>query len=205
MLKNKLIAEFGETNVIFAYNEITLIIDKEQIVVALTALKNKYEFDTLIDLCGVDYAAYGCDNWQTDVDNFTRAKNVNYSKTIKNRFAVVYHLLSTTKNYRLRVKTYLSEKNHLMIDSIIDIYNCANWFEREAFDLFGILFTNHPDLRRILTDYGFIGHPLRKDFPTSGEVEMRYDKKLKRVVYEPVTISAHENVPKVIRGKNGKN
>ena len=140
-------------------------------------------FEQLIDLCAVDYQAYG-QEVQKDWDN--------------DRFAVVYHLLSVSLNHRLRVITTVPEDD-LTIDSVIEVWRCANWYEREAFDLFGIQFLGHPDLRRLLTDDGFIGHPFRKDFPLSGHVEMRYDEEKGRVVYEPVSIEPRVTVPRIIR------
>ena len=140
-------------------------------------------FEQLVDLCAVDYQAYGQEaqrSWDND------------------RFAVVYHLLSVSLNQRLRVIVPVPEDD-LTIDSVIEVWRCANWYEREAFDLFGIQFQGHPDLRRLLTDYGFIGHPFRKDFPLSGHVEMRYDEKKGRVVYEPVSVEPRVTVPRVIR------
>jgi NADH-quinone oxidoreductase subunit C len=142
-----------------------------------------FAFDTLIDVCGVDYLSYrkeAGEEWQ------------------RPRFAVVYHLLSTSRNQRLRLRVFVEESSP-MVDSVIDIWKSADWFEREAFDLYGILFKGHPDLRRILTDYGFVGHPFRKDFPMSGHVEMRYDEEKGRVVYQPVSIEERVLVPRVIR------
>jgi NADH-quinone oxidoreductase subunit C len=135
----------------------------------------------MIDLCGVDYLNYGEGAW----DGL--------------RFAVVVHLLSLEHNWRVRVRVFCPDDEMPLVQSITGIWRCANWFEREAFDLFGILFEGHGDLRRILTDYGFIGHPFRKDFPISGYVEMRYDPEQKRVIYQPVTIEPRENIPRVIR------
>jgi len=140
-------------------------------------------FEQLVDLCAIDYQTYGQEaqrNWDND------------------RFAVVYHLLSISLNQRLRVIVPVPEDD-LTIDSVIEVWRCANWYEREAFDLFGIQFQGHPDLRRLLTDYGFIGHPFRKDFPLSGHVEMRYDEEKGRVVYEPVSVEPRVTVPRVIR------
>ncbi len=137
----------------------------------------------LIDLCGVDYSEYGETPWEGP------------------RYAVVYHLLSIRHNHRIRLKCFIDGEPP-RIDSVIDIWASANWFEREAFDLFGILFEGHPDLRRILTDYGFVGHPFRKDFPLSGNVEMRYDPERQRVIYEPVTVEPRINQPRVIRHDN---
>lgn len=141
-------------------------------------------FDQLTDLCGVDYQAYGNGRWDGA------------------RFAVVVHLLSVALNQRLRVKVFAPDDDFPSVDSIQDVWSCANWFEREAFDLFGIVFPGHPDLRRLLTDYGFIGHPFRKDFPISGYVEMRYDPDQQRVIYQPVTIEPREIVPRVVREAN---
>lgn len=166
-----------------------------------------FSFDQLIDICAVDYLYYGASDWETDPATergFSRAVERQESRTFdwtKPRFAVVYHLLSTVKNHRIRVKTFIDESN-LVVPSVHTIWKAANWFEREAYDLYGILFDGHPDLRRILTDYGFIGHPFRKDFPVSGHVEMRYDATLQKVIYEPVQIEPRILVPKVIRTDN---
>ncbi len=138
-------------------------------------------FEQLIDLCGVDYQTYGEGRWEGQ------------------RFAVVTQLLSVSRNQRLRVKVFAAEDDFPSVDSVSAVWAAANWFEREAFDLFGIVFPGHPDLRRLLTDYGFIGHPFRKDFPISGFVEMRYDADQKRVIYQPVTIEPREIVPRVVR------
>lgn len=164
-----------------------------------------FQFNQLIDICGVDYLTYKQDAWATDTatsEGFSRGVHVNdeFAKNFHTpaRFAVVYHLLSTVHNHRVRLKVFVSG-DPPRIPSVIDIWNSANWYEREAFDLFGILFDGHPDLRRLLTDYGFIGHPFRKDFPLIGTVEMRYDATEQRVVYEPVSIAPRTLVPKVIR------
>ncbi len=141
-------------------------------------------FDTAIDLCGVDYLNYGDGIWEGQ------------------RFAAVIHLLSVKHNWRVRVRAFCADDDMPLLPSITPLWRAMNWYEREAFDMFGILFENHNDLRRILTDYGFIGHPFRKDFPVSGYVEMRYDPEQKRVVYQPVTIEPRENVPRVIREEN---
>lgn len=138
-------------------------------------------FDMLIDLCGVDYSAYKDGTWEG------------------RRFAVVLHLTSVMRNHRLRVRTFCADDDLPMLASLVDIWPAANWFEREAFDLYGIVFDGHPDLRRLLTDYGFIGHPFRKDFPLSGQVEMRYDPELRRVVYQPVSIDPREVTPRIVR------
>ena len=177
-----LATSFGAT-VISDFHERTLIVDRGEAFALLRSLwdSSATRFEQLIDLCGVDYA--------------------NDSGALRGhpeRFAVVYHLLSVSRNDRLRVVAYLPEDSP-RIKSVVGIWACANWYEREAFDLFGILFDAHPDLRRLLTDYGFIGHPMRKDFPLSGHVEMRFDEKKGRVVYEPVSIDPRVTVPRVIR------
>jgi len=200
-LKQKLSKAFGKKNVTEAYDELTLVIDSDNVVEICHKLKDEFKFEILIDLCGVDYLTYGESDWNGNASSsgFGRARQAQKSTNQKDqRFGVIYHLLSVSSNQRLRVKALLSTDN-LMIQSVTKIWNCADWFEREAFDLFGILFENHNDLRRILTDYGFVGHPLRKDFPMIGEVEMRYDDQLGRVVYEPVSIEPNVNVPRVIR------
>jgi len=182
-------------------NELTLNIKSEDVLEVCQKLKYEFQFEILMDLCGIDYLTYGDSDWNGNASSsgFGRARQAQQSTNQKEqRFGVVYHLLSVSTNQRLRVKALLSSEN-LMIQSVTKIWNCADWFEREAFDLFGILFENHNDLRRILTDYGFVGHPLRKDFPMIGEVEMRYDEELGRVVYEPVSIEPNVNVPRVIR------
>jgi len=175
-----------------------------------------FAFETLIDLCGVDYSAYGRDEWKTDasangfsrgVENATDGRlrfgdEVPEPSTGHKRFAVVVHLLSIKNNQRLRLRVFAEDETMPVVKSIVDIWNGVNWFEREAFDLYGIHFDGHPDLRRILTDYGFVGHPFRKDFPLSGNVEMRYDEEKKRVVYEPVSIEPRVLVPRVIREDN---
>ncbi|MEM1262707.1 MAG: NADH-quinone oxidoreductase subunit C [Pseudomonadota bacterium] len=168
-------------------------------------------FDTLIDLCGVDYLTYGKAEWKTESatdSGFSRgvdreAAVVDYSSPFPaRRFAVVTHLLSVQHNWRLRLRVFTGEANPPIVPSLTAVWASANWFERETFDLFGIVFSGHSDLRRILTDYGFIGHPFRKDFPLSGHVEVRYDPTLGRVAYEPVSIEPRTLVPKVIREDN---
>ena len=162
-------------------------------------------FEQLIDVCGVDYSTYGQADWETSESATTSgfSRGAGYGRFAAGdwegmRFAVVYQLLSVTHNWRLRLKVFL-EGEYPRLPSVIGVWASANWFEREAFDLFGILFDGHPDLRRLLTDYGFVGHPFRKDFPLSGHVEMRYDPEKGRVVYEPVTIEERVLVPRVIR------
>ena len=165
------------------------------------------KFETLIDLAGVDYLDYGSSEWKTlsaTESGFSRGVNRGATRVPHDgaRFAVAYQLLSVTHNHRLRIRARCEDAEDPIIDSVVEVWPGANWFEREAFDMFGILFTGHPDLRRILTDYGFIGHPFRKDFPLIGNVEVRYDADKQRVVYEPVSIEPRTLVPKVIRNDN---
>jgi NADH-quinone oxidoreductase subunit C len=168
-------------------------------------------FEMLVDLCGVDYLTYGHAEWTTRDATDSGFSRASVRETIvpdpdqpfdPRRFAVVYHLLSVSLNQRLRVKVYTGADNPPVLPSVVGVWSSANWYEREAFDLFGILFEGHPDLRRILTDYGFIGHPFRKDFPLIGNVEVRYDPEQGRVVYQPVSIEARTLVPRVIRDDN---
>jgi NADH-quinone oxidoreductase subunit C len=166
-----------------------------------------FKFEILIDLAGVDYLDYASSEWKTysaTGSGFSRGVNRGGARMPHDgaRFAVAYQLLSVTHNQRLRLRARCEDAEDPIIDSVVDVWPGANWFEREAFDLFGILFTGHPDLRRILTDYGFIGHPFRKDFPLIGNVEVRYDAEKQRVVYEPVSIEQRTLVPKVIRADN---
>lgn len=190
--------------------ELTVEIAPENLHTFCLALRdeNDFKFEQLIDVCGVDYLHYGLSEWQTKDATLTgysrgveEKKLKSATETSSPRFAAVYHLLSITHNWRIRVRSF-PVGDPPIIDSVMDIWESANWFEREAFDLFGILFNGHPDLRRILTDYGFVGHPFRKDFPVIGQVEMRYDATLKRCVYEPVSIQPRTLVPKVIRADN---
>jgi NADH-quinone oxidoreductase subunit C len=169
-----------------ALNELTLVVGATEYLAVMRALRDDpaTRFDELIDLCGVDYSTYGDGDW------------------VGLRFAAVIHLLSVEHNWRLRVRVFAQDNDVPVLASLIDVWTAANWYEREAFDLYGILFDGHDDLRRILTDYGFIGHPFRKDFPVSGYVEMRYDPEQRRVVYQPVTIDPRENTPRVIREEN---
>ncbi len=193
--------------------ELTYQLDKDDLIEVARALRDEpdFHFEMLIDVCGVDYLTYGADEWTTQ-----SAATSGYSRGVERepvildeadtfdpeRFAVVYHLLSLKNNARLRLRIYTGDANPPIVKSVVDIWNSANWFERETFDLFGILFEGHPDLRRILTDYGFIGHPFRKDFPLIGNVEVTYDPDKGRVVYQPVTIEPRTLVPKVIRDDN---
>jgi NADH-quinone oxidoreductase subunit C len=166
-----------------ALGELTVVVDPTNYLAAALILRDTPElgFEQLVDLCGVDYSAYGEGRWEG------------------RRFAAVSHLLSVTHNWRVRLRTFAADDGFPVVDSLVAVWPSASWFEREAFDLFGIVFSGHPDLRRILTDYGFIGHPFRKDFPLSGQVEMRYDPEQKRVIYQPVTIEPREVTPRIIR------
>jgi NADH-quinone oxidoreductase subunit C len=188
------------------FGELTLEIDRDKVVPVMKVLKedDRFLFAQLIDISAVDYLTYGQADWQTQKassQGFSRAvtqnDEVNIASTDR-RFAVVYHLLSVEYNVRLRVKIYL-ESNLPRVSTVSEIWPVADWYEREAFDLFGVLFDGHPDLRRLLTDYGFIGHPFRKDFPLEGYVEVRYDPEKGRVVNEPVSIEPRTLVPRVIR------
>ncbi len=169
-----------------AFGEVTVTVAAKDYLAAATTLRDSAgcKFEQLMDLCGIDYSEY---------------KDGQYDGL---RYCVSSHLLSVSLNQRLRLKVFCADDDFPVVDSINDIWNAANWFEREAFDLFGIIFEGHNDLRRILTDYGFIGHPFRKDFPTTGNVEMRYDPEQKRVIYQPVTIEMREITPRVIREEN---
>ncbi len=190
-----------------ALDQLTVEIKPEYFFDCCTALRDEVDFDfkLLIDVCGIDYLHYGLSEWQTQSatgTGFSRGVEVDkWQETSEksSRFAVVYHLLSLSKNHRIRLRVHIPDEHHLMVDSVMPIWPAANWFEREVFDLFGIVFRGHPDLRRILTDYGFVGHPFRKDFPLIGKVEARYDAALKRVIYEPVSIEPRILEPKVIR------
>lgn len=170
------------------HDELTIAVEAIDIFAVSKILRDDValRFDTLIDLCGIDYLTYG--------SGLSDKLNVS-----NKRFAVIYHLLSVEKNRRLRVRVLADGNEFPVIDSVTDIWPVANWFEREAFDLYGIVFANHPDLRRILTDYGFVGNPFRKDFPLTGYVEMRYDEQQKRVIYQPVSIEPREITPLVRR------
>ena len=198
--------------------ELTFEVAAEAIVEVCAALRDEaqWSFEQLIDLCGVDYLQYGRDEWNTETATFrgfSRGVARPLTPTLSSeageagegadrRFAVVYHLLSIKTNRRVRLRTWCPPGEPPMVDSVVEVWKAADWFEREAFDLFGILFRGHPDLRRILTDYGFLGHPFRKDFPLTGNVEVRYDPARGRVVYEPVSIEPRTLVPRVIRDDN---
>ncbi len=169
-----------------ALDELTIVCKAADLIDVATKLRDHAElsFEQCIDACGVDYSAYREEVWDGP------------------RFAVVYHLLSIKHNWRLRLRTFAEDDGFPVVDSVVNVWNAVNWFERETFDLFGIVFQGHPDLRRILTDYGFVGHPFRKDFPLSGHVEMRYDPTQQRVIYQPVTIEPREITPRIIREEN---
>ncbi len=183
-LAQKAATAFGEALVSskVEFGELTLEVAPANLIAVATGLRDGAEFacEELIDLCGADYSEYDHGSWSGE------------------RFAVIYHLLSVSKNHRIRLRCF-AEGELPRVESVVDVWNSANWYEREAFDMYGIVFDGHPDLRRILTDYGFIGHPFRKDFPISGNVEMRYDPELRRVVYEPVTIDPRNMVPQAFR------
>lgn len=194
---------------IIAYGELTLIVAPQHLPAICLALRDEpdFNFNVLIDICGIDYLQYGMAEWETESATATGFERGVAANALKNklhqgpRFASVYHLLSLNHNQRIRIRVLLHEAE-LNVPSVVAIWPAANWFEREAFDLFGIFYTGHPDLRRLLTDYGFVGHPFRKDFPLIGHLEARYDAKLRRVVYEAVSIKARILEPKVIRHDN---
>jgi NADH-quinone oxidoreductase subunit C len=169
-----------------AFGEVTVVVGADRYADTMRTLRDRPDlrFEMLIDLCGVDYSSYGGSAWDGP------------------RFGVVCHLLSLSNNWRLRVRTFAPDDDFPVVPSLVDVWPAVNWFEREAFDLYGIMFPGHPDLRRLLTDYGFVGHPFRKDFPLSGYVEMRYDPEQGRVIYQPVTIEPREVTPRVIREEN---
>ena len=179
-LRNRFAGKFDECFV--SVGELNFVVKKENLIEVCTALRDdaEFAFDEMIDLCGVDYSEYAGGDWDGE------------------RFAVTYQLLSVKNNHRVRVRVF-ADGEPPQVASVVGIWNGANWFEREAFDLFGIIFDGHPDLRRILTDYGFVGHPFRKDFPLCGNVEMRYDEDKKRVIYQPVSIETRVNTPRIIR------
>ena len=184
-LGEKISAALGDkvTASVLRLDELTLTVKAQDFVASATTLRDHADlkFSLLIDLCGVDYSGYGDGAWDGA------------------RYCVVYHLLSIEHNFRVRIKTFATDDDYPVVDSVNSVWPAANWYEREAFDLYGIVFQGHNDLRRLLTDYGFVGHPFRKDFPVTGNVEMRYDPEQKRVVYQPVTIEPREIVPRVIR------
>ena len=190
---NKLISNlkstFPQATLNKQFDEVTLSVHGNAVIKILKKLKigSHFKFIQLIDIAAVDYSQY------------------HHNPSDESRYAVVYHLLSLKNNQRLRVRAFIEDNHFPVIETATTIYANADWYEREAFDLFGVMFLNHPDLRRILTDYGFIGHPFRKDFPMIGNVEMRYDPEQKRVIYQPVTIEARNNVPRVIDEEGFRN
>jgi NADH-quinone oxidoreductase subunit C len=214
-LATRIYERFGEQmrRVPSTCGELTYELDKDDLTEVATSLRNEaaFGFEMLMDVCGVDYLNYGSDEWTTN-----EATDTGFSRGVERqpvildeadefdekRFAVVYHLLSLQHNFRMRLRVFTGASNPPVVKSVVDVWNGANWFEREVFDLYGILFEGHPDLRRILTDYGFIGHPFRKDFPLMGNVEVGYDADQGRVVYKPVSIEARTLVPRVIRDDN---
>ena len=218
-LADALRAEFGEKldSVTLAHDEVSVDIAADNLIEVATGLRDHEDFcfEQLIDVCGVDYSQYGRSEWQTEhasregfsrgVDDTKSMGRLRFGDELDSlvtegrRFAAVYHLLSYRHNRRLRLRVYAPDDSFPVVPTVTDIWASANWYEREAFDLFGILFSDHPDLRRILTDYGFVGHPFRKDFPLVGHVEMRYDPERERVVYETVSIEPRVLVPRVHR------
>jgi len=205
-LAASLTAAFGERlgGVTVALNELTVVVDVANLIDTMRGLRDRAElrFETLIDLCGVDYSAYGGESNSIAWSSSDATPPEPIVRLHPGRFAAVYHLLSLTHNTRLRVRSFATDDDFPVLPSVIDIWPGANWYEREAFDFYGIMFAGHPDLRRILTDYGFVGHPFRKDFPLSGHVEMRYDPEQARVIYQPVTIEPREVTPRIIREAN---
>ncbi len=217
-LADALRAAFGERvdSVVVEFNEITVEVAAENLVAVATELRDdsQFQFQQLLDVCGVDYSQFGRDEWLTEDasrSGFSRgvaaasAGRLQFGDELESltpkgrRFAAVYHLISYAHNRRLRLRVFAGDDDFPIVPTVTEIWASADWYEREAFDLFGILFSGHPDLRRILTDYGFVGHPFRKDFPLVGNVEMRYDPERERVVYEPVSIEARVLVPRVKR------
>ena len=174
------------SKIILAYDELTIECQPENYLDIMTTLRDHEDlhFESLVDLCGVDYSTYKNEAWQGK------------------HFAAVSQLVSVKHNQRVRVRVWAQDDDLPLVPSVVNIYNSADWYEREAFDMYGIIFNEHPDLRRILTDYGFVGHPFRKDFPVSGYVEMRYDENEKRVIYQPVTIEPREITPRIVREEN---
>lgn len=218
-LAESLRGAFGDRldSVSVKFSEVTVELSPDKLIGVATELRdrNDFAFQQLVDLCGVDYSQYGEVEWQTNdasragfgrgVDSATSTGRLRFGDELESvtvegrRFAAVYHLLSYRNNCRLRLRVYAQDDDFPVVPTVTDVWNSANWYEREAFDLFGIHFSGHPDLRRILTDYGFVGHPFRKDFPLIGHVEMRYDPEKGRVIYEPVSIEPRVLVPRVKR------
>jgi NADH-quinone oxidoreductase subunit C len=212
-LKDELVEAFEDNELEFDSldefrGELTLTVGADDLLKVAQLLHDHkaLQFEQCIDVCGVDYSAYGNTEWATgsaSATGFSRGCDRDSAADFnpETRFASVYHLLSIKMNHRLRLRVFLDEARPI-VDSVIPVWNGVDWFEREAFDLYGIMFRGHPDLRRILTDYGFVGHPFRKDFPLEGHVEMRYDAEQQRVIYEPVSIENRTLVPRVIRDDN---
>ena len=219
-LAEQLQERFGDSlhAIIDSVSEVTVELAGDDLIEVATALRDeaRFGFEMLIDVCGVDYANYGRDEWateETSSSGFSRGVEAGTPGRMRavtedlvvekpresRRFAAVYHLLSISNNRRMRLRVFAPDDDLPVVPSVIGVWSSANWFEREAFDLYGILFEGHPDLRRLLTDYGFVGHPFRKDFPLSGNVEVIYDAEKQRVVYQPVSIEPRVLVPKVIR------
>ena len=204
----------GVVSVVQPRGEVSLDVEPADWFATATALRDESGFDTLVDVSGVDYLGYGADEWDTDVSSegfsrgvegkgpgrFVWGESPNGAAAVpERRFAAVAHLLSVEHNLRVRLRTFAADDDLPVVSSLTSIWPGADWFEREAFDLYGIVFEGHPDLRRILTDYGFVGHPFRKDFPLIGNVEVRYDAEKQRVIYQPVSIEPRVLVPRVIR------
>jgi len=192
---------FGEqvVNLTNRLDELTLMVRATDMQAVLIRLRDdkRFAFEQLTDLCGLDYSTYGSDESEGGI---YFGADASATCTLRpSRFAVVYHLLSLSNNVRLRVRVFADDDAMPLLSSVAEIWPSANWYEREAFDLYGIIFTGHPDLRRLLTDYGFVGNPFRKDFPLSGHVEMRYDAEQKRVVYQPVSLEPREITPRIVR------
>lgn len=200
------IKQKGWGDIVMSCGDMTLIVPNHKLIPCLTSLKTNFAMDMLVDLTACDYLTYGQADWQThsaSSEGFSRGRDViddAFQSNMDDRFAIIYHLLSVSLNQRIRIRSYVPS-GILVMPSVTDIWPNANWYEREVYDLFGIVFDNHPDLRRILTDYGFIGHPFRKDYPLIGRTEIRYDGIQESCVYEPVSIEQRVNVPRVIRGK----
>ena len=222
-LAEQLQEHFGDSleAVIDSVGEVTIEVGSTGLIEVATALRDepRFRFEMLIDLCGIDYANFGHDEWakeETSGSGFSRGVEAATAGRLRavtedlsvetpnepRRFAAVYHLLSISNNRRLRIRVFAPDDDLPVIPSVITVWNSADWYEREAFDMYGILFDGHPDLRRLLTDYGFIGHPFRKDFPLSGNVEVIYDAEKQRVVYQPVSIEPRVLVPKVVRAEH---
>jgi NADH-quinone oxidoreductase subunit C len=201
-LQDKLTSALGDkiTHLTNRLGELTIVIPADSLLQTMTQLRDHADlrFEQLMDLCGMDYSAYGSDI----CEGGAYLHSVDAPAGFPARFAVVYHLLSVTHNQRVRVRVFAEDDAMPVLDSVGEIWASANWYEREAFDLYGIIFTGHPDLRRLLTDYGFVGNPFRKDFPLSGNVEMRYDPEQRRVVYQPVTVEPREITPRIVREEN---